>query len=373
ADRLLYHEVEGRVDGMVREMEELENQRAELVVGLVIKMVKEVTKVSGQMEALTKSLTSLWSSLSNFQSRGREAAVGMTWLVPHLVTLENKRIERYIYGIALQIRAIGAAMKPTIIQSAVLKAGIKKENVRDDNKRSRTRRVFATITNPVRKKHMGYFARDCKARLRMVTLVSARNPTTARGAYFECGGTNHYKAACPRLNRAPRPGGNSQNQPMAIEGGQGRGNNGNQARRGAFMMGAEEARQDPNIVTGLPPSQEFKFRIDLIPRAMSVMKSPYRLTPSEIEELSSQLRELKDKDSENWSIRRIGTQYGVSGLLGVGSKNKIFQNFLELVWIRRIVPPGYGVSYLLDTAYQTYWVRRIEILGYGVLAESVLS
>ncbi|GJV88252.1 hypothetical protein Tco_1532190 [Tanacetum coccineum] len=52
----------------------------------------------------------------------------------------------------------------------------------------------------------------------------------------------------------------------------------------------------PDDLSGLPPSQEFKFRIDLIPRAMSVMKSPYRLTPSEIEELSSQLRELKDKD-----------------------------------------------------------------------------
>ncbi|GJV39476.1 putative reverse transcriptase domain-containing protein [Tanacetum coccineum] len=37
---------------------------------------------------------------------------------------------------------------------------------------------------------------------------------------------------------------------MAIEGGQGRGHKGNQAHGGAFMMGAEEARQDPNIMTG---------------------------------------------------------------------------------------------------------------------------
>ncbi|GKA29713.1 putative reverse transcriptase domain-containing protein [Tanacetum coccineum] len=37
---------------------------------------------------------------------------------------------------------------------------------------------------------------------------------------------------------------------MAIEGGQGRGNNGNPARGRAFMMGADEARQGPNIVTG---------------------------------------------------------------------------------------------------------------------------
>ncbi|GJR45673.1 putative reverse transcriptase domain-containing protein [Tanacetum coccineum] len=33
---------------------------------------------------------------------------------------------------------------------------------------------------------------------RLVTPVNARNPKTTRGAYFECGGTDHYKAACPR-------------------------------------------------------------------------------------------------------------------------------------------------------------------------------
>ncbi|GJZ43062.1 reverse transcriptase domain-containing protein, partial [Tanacetum coccineum] len=36
-------------------------------------------------------------------------------LVPHLVTLENKRIERYIYGLALQIRVIVAATELTTI------------------------------------------------------------------------------------------------------------------------------------------------------------------------------------------------------------------------------------------------------------------
>ncbi|GJY45170.1 putative reverse transcriptase domain-containing protein [Tanacetum coccineum] len=37
---------------------------------------------------------------------------------------------------------------------------------------------------------------------------------------------------------------------MAIEGGQGHGNNGNPAHGRALMMGTEEARQDPNIVMG---------------------------------------------------------------------------------------------------------------------------
>ncbi|GJU38338.1 hypothetical protein Tco_1191295, partial [Tanacetum coccineum] len=48
----------------------------------------------------------------------------------------------------------------------------------------------------------------------------------------------------------------------------------------------------PEDLSGLPPSREIEFRINLIPGAMMVAKSPYRLAPSEMEELSSQLREL---------------------------------------------------------------------------------
>ncbi|GKF94862.1 hypothetical protein Tco_0284562 [Tanacetum coccineum] len=51
----------------------------------------------------------------------------------------------------------------------------------------------------------------------------------------------------------------------------------------------------PDNLLGLPPPQEIEFHIDLIPRALSVAKSPYRLAPSEMKELSSQLRELQDK------------------------------------------------------------------------------
>ncbi|GJX16015.1 hypothetical protein Tco_0216847 [Tanacetum coccineum] len=117
---------------------------------------------------------------------------------------------------------------------------------------------------------------------------------------------------------------------MAVNEGQGRWNQGNQARGRAFMLGAEEARQDPNIVTvvriplldgkmlrvlrekpeekvrqlmsartkeqkqeeiivvkdfpevfpddlsRLPPVREIEFQIELVPRAMLVAKSPYR-------------------------------------------------------------------------------------------------
>ncbi|GJU91433.1 putative reverse transcriptase domain-containing protein [Tanacetum coccineum] len=48
-------------------------------------------------------------------------------------------------------------------------------------------------------------------------------------------------------------------------------------------------------LSGLPPVREIEFRIDLIPDASSVVKSPYRLAPSEMLELSNQLKELQEK------------------------------------------------------------------------------
>ncbi|GKG20598.1 putative reverse transcriptase domain-containing protein, partial [Tanacetum coccineum] len=83
----------------------------------------------------------------------------------------------------------------------------------------------------------------------MVNPVNARNPAATRGACFECGGTDHFKVACPRLNQAQRPGGGRPNQVVAIDGGQGHRKNSNRAHRGAFMLGAVEARQNSNIVT----------------------------------------------------------------------------------------------------------------------------
>nr|GEV90780.1 putative reverse transcriptase domain-containing protein [Tanacetum cinerariifolium] len=165
-----------------------------------------------------------------------------------------------------------ATTKPTKIQNAMQKAStltyeairngsLKKNpvkrrndgepsryrNVMDDYKRTRIENAFATTANPVRKEYTGaapkcancnlhhspelpcracfncnrlrHLAKVCRVVPRMVNLLNARNPTAAHGACFKCGG---------------------------------RGNNDNQTCRRAFMLGAKEARQDPNIVTVMP-------------------------------------------------------------------------------------------------------------------------
>nr|GEU79658.1 putative reverse transcriptase domain-containing protein [Tanacetum cinerariifolium] len=51
----------------------------------------------------------------------------------------------------------------------------------------------------------------------------------------------------------------------------------------------------PDDLSGLPLVWEIKFLIELVPREMPVVKCPYRLAPSELEELSGQLKELQEK------------------------------------------------------------------------------
>ncbi|GKE31372.1 putative reverse transcriptase domain-containing protein [Tanacetum coccineum] len=51
----------------------------------------------------------------------------------------------------------------------------------------------------------------------------------------------------------------------------------------------------PDDLSGLPPSHEVDFCIDLIPGVVPVAKSPYRLAPTEMQELSNQLKELQEK------------------------------------------------------------------------------
>ncbi|GKB81014.1 hypothetical protein Tco_0947909 [Tanacetum coccineum] len=51
----------------------------------------------------------------------------------------------------------------------------------------------------------------------------------------------------------------------------------------------------PEDLPGLPPVRQVEFQIDLIPGAAPVARAPYRLAPSEMQELSNQLQELSDR------------------------------------------------------------------------------
>nr|GEX54042.1 putative reverse transcriptase domain-containing protein [Tanacetum cinerariifolium] len=51
----------------------------------------------------------------------------------------------------------------------------------------------------------------------------------------------------------------------------------------------------PEDLPGIPPTRQVEFQIDLVPGVAPVAQAPYRLAPSEMKELSDQLKELADK------------------------------------------------------------------------------
>nr|GEU33490.1 hypothetical protein [Tanacetum cinerariifolium] len=67
-----------------------------------------------------------------------------------------------------------------------------------------------------------------------------------------------------------------------------------------------EEKVFPDDLSGLSPSWEIKFQIELVPGAIPIVKSPYRLAHFEMKELSGQLKELQD----NGFIRPSSSPWG---------------------------------------------------------------
>ncbi|GJU67196.1 putative reverse transcriptase domain-containing protein [Tanacetum coccineum] len=68
----------------------------------------------------------------------------------------------------------------------------------------------------------------------------------------------------------------------------------------------------PEDLPGLPPARPVEFQIDLISGTAPVARTPYRLAPSEMKELSEQLQELSDKGF----IRPSSSPWGAPVLYG---------------------------------------------------------
>ncbi|GJR88056.1 putative reverse transcriptase domain-containing protein [Tanacetum coccineum] len=202
-------------------------------------------------------------------------------------------------------------------------------------------------------KRIGHLARDCRF---VVTVPTQGTPGLNQGVitYFEYGAQGHYRKDCPKVK----------NQ-----------NHGNKARvpdaRGkTYVLGGGDANAGSNTVTvtvkenkdkskekrledvltvrdfpevfledlpGLPPIRQFEFQIDLVPGAAPVVRAPYRLTPSEMEELSAQLQELSDKGF----IRPSSSPWGAP-VLFVKKKDVSFRIFRDKDIPKTVFRTRYG-------------------------------
>ncbi|GJT67195.1 putative reverse transcriptase domain-containing protein [Tanacetum coccineum] len=118
----------------------------------------------------------------------------------------------------------------------------------------------------------------------------------------------------------------------------------------------------PEDLPGLPPVRQVEFQIDLIPGAAPVARAPYRLAPSEMQELSNQLQELADRGFIRPSILPWGAL-----VLFVKEKRWIY---LECVYRLRelnklTVKNGYplprSMTYRRPTSRFEYVTQNIEL------------
>nr|GFA50098.1 putative reverse transcriptase domain-containing protein [Tanacetum cinerariifolium] len=80
----------------------------------------------------------------------------------------------------------------------------------------------------------------------------------------------------------------------------------------------------PEDLPGIPPARPVEFQIDLVPGAVPVARAPYRLAPSEMNELAEQLQELSDKGF----IRPSSSPWGAP-VLFVKKKDRSFHMCID--------------------------------------------
>ncbi|GJQ92494.1 putative reverse transcriptase domain-containing protein [Tanacetum coccineum] len=107
----------------------------------------------------------------------------------------------------------------------------------------------------------------------------------------------------------------------------------------------------PDDLTGLPPMLEIEFSIDLILGALLVVKSSYRLVPSEMNELSNQLKEHQEKGF----IRPSHSPWGdhseeehevhLKTILNLLKKDKLYAKFSKCeFWLKEVQFLGHVVN-----------------------------
>ncbi|GKB09492.1 retrotransposable element Tf2, partial [Tanacetum coccineum] len=123
----------------------------------------------------------------------------------------------------------------------------------------------------------------------------------------------------------------------------------------------------PEDLPSIPPTRQVEFQIDLVPGAAPVARAPYRLTLSEMKELSDQLQELSDKGF----IRPSSLHWGAS-VFFVKKKDGSFRMCIDYRELNKLtVKNRYPLPRIGDLCLAGYYRRFIE--GFSKIAKSMAN
>ncbi|GKB45280.1 putative reverse transcriptase domain-containing protein, partial [Tanacetum coccineum] len=112
--------------------------------------------------------------------------------------------------------------------------------------------------------------------------------------------------------------------------------------------------------SGLTRQRQVEFHIDLIPGAMPVAKSPYRLVPSEMQELLEQLQELQDKGF----ILPSHSPWGAP-ILFIKKKDESFNMYIDYRELNKITIKNHyplpRIDYLFDQLQGARYFSKIDL------------
>ncbi|GKC81507.1 putative reverse transcriptase domain-containing protein, partial [Tanacetum coccineum] len=235
-------------------------------------------------------------------------------LVPHLVTPESRKIKRYVYGLAPQIHEMVAATEPTMIQSVVLEASmLTNETIRNGSIKKNPKRK-GNSKEPI---EIDKVIKGCKLEIEGhvfdIDLISFGHGNF--NVIIGMDWLSNHKAEIiyhEKVVRIPLLDG----KVLRILG-----ERPEEKARLLMSVKASDKKQGEIIVvryfpevflndlSGLPPLREIEFQIELIPGAVPIAKSLYRLTPSKLEELSGWKR-ISHKRTKN-KAKNDKTEHGM--------------------------------------------------------------
>ncbi|GJW97273.1 putative reverse transcriptase domain-containing protein [Tanacetum coccineum] len=111
----------------------------------------------------------------------------------------------------------------------------------------------------------------------------------------------------------------------------------------------------------LPPTRQVEFQIDLIPGAAPVAWEPYRLAPSEMKELSDQLKELSDKGF----IRPSSSPWG-DPVLFVKKKDRSFRMCIDYRELNKLTVKNRYPLPRIDDLFDQLQGSRFQVMPFGL-------